>query len=101
MRAAAERILLAAYNRSPRVVRAQLPPDDAVTRRNLIYRHLFQQFDRIDMQVGICPSHFSKADVDGFCDLDSAAPITAAYLIHNRVPSGSSFVFEERFKVIT
>lgn len=52
VRAAAERILLAAYARSPRVVRAQLPPDDAVTRRNLIYRHLFQQFDRIDMQVG-------------------------------------------------
>lgn len=51
VRAAAERILLAAYARSPRVVRAQLPPDDAVTRRNLIYRHLFQQFDRIDMQV--------------------------------------------------
>ncbi|CAG9792779.1 unnamed protein product [Diatraea saccharalis] len=50
VRAAAERILLAAYGRSPRVVRAQLPPDDAVTRRNLIYRHLFQQFDRIDMQ---------------------------------------------------
>lgn len=50
VRAAAERILLAAYNRSPRVVRAQLPPDDAVTRRNLIYRHLFQQFDKIDMQ---------------------------------------------------
>ncbi|CAK1591242.1 unnamed protein product [Parnassius mnemosyne] len=50
VRAAAERILLAAYTRSPRVVRAQLPPDDAVTRRNLIYRHLFQQFDRIDMQ---------------------------------------------------
>lgn len=53
VRAAAERILLVAYARSPRVVRAQLPPDDAVTRRNLIYRHLFQQFDRIDMQVGI------------------------------------------------
>ncbi|XP_050668136.1 centrosomal protein of 104 kDa isoform X2 [Leptidea sinapis] len=50
VRAAAERILLTAYARSPRVVRAQLPPDDAVTRRNLIYRHLFQQFDRIDMQ---------------------------------------------------
>ncbi|XP_049879827.1 centrosomal protein of 104 kDa [Pectinophora gossypiella] len=50
VRAAAERLLLAAYARSPRVVRAQLPPDDAVTRRNLIYRHLFQQFDRIDMQ---------------------------------------------------
>ncbi|XP_063833817.1 uncharacterized protein LOC135082985 [Ostrinia nubilalis] len=50
VRAAAERVLLAAYARSPRVVRAQLPPDDAVTRRNLIYRHLFQQFDRIDMQ---------------------------------------------------
>lgn len=50
VRAAAERILLAVYMRSPRVVRAQLPPDDAVTRRNLIYRHLFQQFDRIDMQ---------------------------------------------------
>ncbi|GBP20835.1 Centrosomal protein of 104 kDa [Eumeta japonica] len=50
VRAAAERILVAAYHRSPRVVRAQLPPDDAVTRRNLIYRHLFQQFDRIDME---------------------------------------------------
>ncbi|XP_037873999.1 centrosomal protein of 104 kDa isoform X2 [Bombyx mori] len=50
VRAAAERILLAAYSRSPRLVRAQLPPDDNVTRRNLIYRHLFQQFDKIDMQ---------------------------------------------------
>ncbi|XP_053618620.1 centrosomal protein of 104 kDa [Plodia interpunctella] len=50
VRAAAERVLRVAYARSPRLVRAQLPPDDSVTRRNLIYRHLFQQFDRMDMQ---------------------------------------------------
>ncbi|KAL4716449.1 hypothetical protein ACJJTC_015877 [Scirpophaga incertulas] len=49
-RAAAERLLLRAYERGPRLVRAQLPPDDAVTRRNLIYRHLLTRLDRIDAQ---------------------------------------------------
>jgi len=53
VRRAAERLLLAAYERAPRLVRGQLPPDDPVTRRNLLYRHLFEGFDRIDRRV--CP----------------------------------------------
>lgn len=51
VRRAAERLLLAAYERAPRLVRGQLPPDDPVTRRNLLYRHLFEGFDRIDKRV--------------------------------------------------
>ena len=39
------------YNVNPRLVRKQLPPDDLITRRNLLYRHLFTEFDKIDVQV--------------------------------------------------
>lgn len=51
VRRAAERLLLAAYEKAPRIVRGQLPPDDSVTRRNLLYRHLFENFDRVDKRV--------------------------------------------------
>jgi centrosomal protein CEP104 len=55
VRKVAERILLAVYKVNPRLIRKQLPPDDEITRRNLLYRQLFTEFDKIDMQVrSIC-----------------------------------------------
>lgn len=50
VRKVAERILLLVYKTNPRLVRKQLPPDDDITRRNLLYRQLFSEFDKIDMQ---------------------------------------------------
>ncbi|KAK6627608.1 hypothetical protein RUM44_010086 [Polyplax serrata] len=50
VRKVSERILLLVYKVNPRIVRKQLPPDDNVTRRNLLYRQLFQEFDFMDMQ---------------------------------------------------
>jgi centrosomal protein CEP104 len=51
VRKVAERILLAVYQVNPRLIRKQLPPDDEITRRNLLYRQLFAEFDKIDIQV--------------------------------------------------
>lgn len=48
VRKVAERVLLLVYNVNPRLVRKQLPPDDDITRRNLLYRQLFTEFDKID-----------------------------------------------------
>ncbi|XP_046386698.1 centrosomal protein of 104 kDa isoform X2 [Ischnura elegans] len=50
VRKASERILIQVYQVNPRVVRKLLPPEDDLTRRNLLYRHLFQEFERIDVQ---------------------------------------------------
>ncbi len=50
VRKVAERVLLLVYKINPRLVRKQLPPDDDVTRRNLLYRQLFTEFDKLDMQ---------------------------------------------------
>lgn len=51
VRKVAERILIAVYKVNPRLIRKQLPPDDEITRRNLLYRQLFTEFDKIDLQV--------------------------------------------------
>lgn len=51
VRKVAERILVLVYKVNPRLVRKQLPPDDDITRRNLLYRQLFHEFDKIDLQV--------------------------------------------------
>lgn len=48
VRKVAERILILVYKVNPRIVRKQLPPDDDITRRNLLYRQLFAEFDKID-----------------------------------------------------
>lgn len=48
VRKVAERVLLLVYKINPRLVRKQLPPDDDITRRNLLYRQLFTEFDKID-----------------------------------------------------
>lgn len=54
VRKVAERVLLLVYKVNPRLVRKQLPPDDDVTRRNLLYRQLFTEFDKIDLEVRFC-----------------------------------------------
>lgn len=48
VRKVAERVLLLVYKVNPRLVRKQLPPDDDITRRNLLYRQLFNEFDKLD-----------------------------------------------------
>ncbi|CAO1406817.1 unnamed protein product [Diamesa serratosioi] len=50
VRKVAEKVILLVYNVNPRLVRKQLPPDDDITRRNLLYRHIFTEFDKIDVQ---------------------------------------------------
>lgn len=50
VRKVSERILIQVYRVNPRLVRKQLPPDDDITRRNLLYRQLFQEFDFMDLQ---------------------------------------------------
>lgn len=50
VRKVAERVLLLVYKINPRIVRKQLPPDDDITRRNLLYRQLFTEFDKIDIE---------------------------------------------------
>lgn len=51
VRKVAERLLIHMYRVNPRIVRKQLPPDDDITRRNLLYRHLMQAFDKVDLEV--------------------------------------------------
>ncbi|KAL1115042.1 hypothetical protein AAG570_007073 [Ranatra chinensis] len=50
VRKVAERVLVQVYRVNPRLVRKQLPPDDDITRRNLLYRHLMTEFDKIDLE---------------------------------------------------
>lgn len=50
VRKVAERVLLLVYTVNPRLVRKQLPPDDDITRRNLLYRQIFTEFDKIDAE---------------------------------------------------
>ncbi|CAH1181270.1 unnamed protein product [Phyllotreta striolata] len=50
VRKVAEKILVLVYRVNARLVRKQLPPDDDITRRNLLYRQLFQEFDKIDLE---------------------------------------------------
>ncbi|XP_057656102.1 centrosomal protein of 104 kDa [Diorhabda carinulata] len=50
VRKVSERILVLVYRVNPRLVRKQLPPDDDITRRNLLYRQLFHEFDKIDVE---------------------------------------------------
>lgn len=50
VRKVAERVLLLVYKVNPRLVRKQLPPDDDITRRNLLYRQLFTEFDKLDAE---------------------------------------------------
>jgi len=62
VRKVAERILTLVYRVNPRLVRKQLPPDDDITRRNLLYRQLFHEFDQIDIQVHVISGFCQKVD---------------------------------------
>jgi centrosomal protein CEP104 len=66
VRKVAERILIAVYRVNPRLIRKQLPPDDDITRRNLLYRQLFVEFDKIDAQVSKYIRFFSNFSVINF-----------------------------------
>ena len=51
VRHSAERIYIRLYRENPRLVRKYLPTDDDKARKNIIYRHLFDEFDKINDEV--------------------------------------------------
>lgn len=59
VRKVAEKVLIHVYRQNPRIVRKQLPPDDDISRRNILYRHLLQEFDIIDKEVRANNVYFS------------------------------------------
>uniref|UniRef100_A0A1S4MXX0 Centrosomal protein CEP104 Zn finger domain-containing protein n=1 Tax=Pediculus humanus subsp. corporis TaxID=121224 RepID=A0A1S4MXX0_PEDHC len=85
VRKVSERILLHVYKVNSRIVRKQLPPDDDVTRRNLLYRQLFKEFDLMDSE--------NKSKISGENDKDNAVnlnrPKQNVQSINN--PNGKSF----------
>lgn len=74
VRKVAERILLLVYKVNPRLVRKQLPPDDDITRRNLLYRQLFNEFDKLDLQRR---KELAQAKSDS-STVDNAIPVAAS-----------------------
>lgn len=48
IREKAEKIIVALYKEKGAPVKDFLPPDDDKTRRNVLYKQLFEAFDRID-----------------------------------------------------
>uniref|UniRef100_T1I0C3 TOG domain-containing protein n=1 Tax=Rhodnius prolixus TaxID=13249 RepID=T1I0C3_RHOPR len=60
VRKVSERVLILVYRVNPRLVRKQLPPDDDITRRNLLYRQLMKEFDKIDLEVILILIYYSK-----------------------------------------
>ena len=69
VRERAERIIVALYKDVGQPVKEFLPPDDEKVRRNMLYKLLFEAFDRIDgkpskdeLKVGrmFCYSHYSQ-----------------------------------------
>lgn len=73
VRKAAERILVHVYKVNPRFVRKQLPPDDEITRRNIMYRQLMQEFERIDQEVSmyLYTEHLSLTNFRGLTNYSS------------------------------
>ena len=48
VREKAERIIIDLYKDEGAPVKSYLPPDDDISRRNVLYKQLFEAFDRID-----------------------------------------------------
>ena len=48
IREKAEKIIIALYKEVGSPVKDHLPPDDDKTRKNVLYKQLFEAFDRID-----------------------------------------------------
>lgn len=84
VRKVAERILVLVYKVNPRLVRKQLPPDDDITRRNLLYRQLFNEFDKLDLQRR---KEMAQAKADA-CPVENTITVTAAEALS---PPASSF----------
>ncbi|CAL8070597.1 unnamed protein product [Orchesella dallaii] len=53
VRRVAERIIISLYHTHPKLVRQNLPLEEDVSPKNVQYRQLFQQFDKIDKEVSI------------------------------------------------
>ena len=53
VRRVAERIIVALYHTHPKLVRQYLPLEEDVSPKNVQYRQIFQQFDKIDKEVRI------------------------------------------------
>lgn len=51
VRRVAERIIVALYHTHPKLVRQNLPLEEDISPKNVQYRQLFQQFDKIDKEV--------------------------------------------------
>ena len=51
VRRVAERLLTTLYHKHARLIRQNLPLEEDVSPKNIQYRHLFQQFDKIDREV--------------------------------------------------
>lgn len=48
IREKSEKIIIDLYKECGAPVKSYLPPDDEKTRKNVLYKHLFEAFDRID-----------------------------------------------------
>ncbi|VVC35365.1 Armadillo-type fold,TOG domain,Armadillo-like helical,Galactose-binding domain-like [Cinara cedri] len=98
VRKAAERILIHVYKVNPRFVRKQLPPDDEITRRNIMYRQLMQEFERVDQErqdeldnagpTTQCKLVRSTSENTSYHNNDSAHDITSN--VHNKLSSSTS-----------
>ena len=65
VRDVASRIIVDVYNVRGDPVRNYLPIDNDNTRKNVLYKHLFEAFDRIDYQGGVAPGggmHTQRSD---------------------------------------
>jgi len=51
VRRVAERILVSLYQTQARLVRQHLPLEEDISPKNIQHRQLFQQFDKIDLEV--------------------------------------------------
>ncbi|KAH8405097.1 hypothetical protein KR222_001317, partial [Zaprionus bogoriensis] len=92
VRKVAERILLLVYKVNPRLVRKQLPPDDDITRRNLLYRQLFTEFDKLDLER---KQELLEANKYASNESDFLQPTTssdASRLLRNKSSSDNGYV---------
>lgn len=78
VRKVAERVLVLVYKINPRLVRKQLPPDDDITRRNLLYRQLFTEFDKLDAHRRSEMQAANKAAAAAATVPDSVSPPSAS-----------------------
>jgi hypothetical protein len=51
IRRVAERIIITLYQSHPKLVRQNLPLEGDISKKNIQYRQIFQQFDKVDKEV--------------------------------------------------